>query len=784
MADLFFKFGADTKALDEAIERVKKKISELEDAGTKMNASMARLKGELFDLQSLKDAHDAFNKLIKDSNDLEKSISSLTSKLLGFAAAKALVNLTDWANNLEQTAKAVGMTTAQLIELQQAVTQAGGTALAASRGIEMFYMKLDQARQGGLMQQVAFQRIGITLKELGELDDQALFKKTIEQLSLMPASAARNRIEVELLSKSFRGIPIQQINDALDESKGKFSQYGPVLDDAGKAYRKLEQDITNFKIAILSIFQPLFKAFAELTPTVENFKKIFEALIALFVASRVIAFAESIFLLTKGFTTIVPIINAATAALRGFAAAEVLASNATGIGALINILAKVAAVAAVAGATYFGLDAIIEKNTETNKEAAKVAEDKANADKKLQNTQVFDATAKMTAMIMEQTKAFKANIQAQIDKLKTQDATAGLGEEAKAKMEEELRVREEFRRKIEELNVKLKEAQAAGPAQEVYFQQGALKKAIADLTSAQDSYTKSAGAAALEKAKNNSADQMALLLKEDQIRIQKTLSDIQINIDEMTMSSDQKKIANVQKQTNEYIKLATEKRRAQMGTNTTDEELNNDAVLQKTIKGIKEKQEVVITATQKEIDASRDWSNGWKLAFNEYKQNAQDGASTAKKLFDDATKGMEDVIVNFAKTGKLSFDQLLQTIAEDILRSQIRQLFANLFSAGGMTGGTQGGVSLFGGLGKLLGFADGGVIGTNGPVLVGERGPELISGAAGKTVTPNSAMGTNVTYNINAVDARSFQQMVAQDPSFIYAVTLRGQNMIPGGGFR
>ena len=304
------------------------------------------------------------------------------------------------------------------------------------------------------------------------------------------------------------------------------------------------------------------------------------------------------------------------------------------------------------------------------------------------------------------------------------------------------------------------------------------------MTAAQKGYVTAAGQAAAAKAKNNDADQMTLLLQEDQIKIQKTLADIQISIDEMTLSSDQKKIANVQKQTNEYIKLATEKRRAQLGTNTTDEELNNDAVLQKTIAGIKEKQAVVLESTQKEIDASHDWSNAWKQAFNQYKQDAQDGASTAKRLFDDATKGMEDVIVNFAKTGKLSFDQLLQTIAEDILRSQIKQLFANLFSAGGMTGGTTGGGSLFGTFGKMLGFADGGVIGTNAPVLVGERGPEIISGAAGKTVTPNNAMGTHVTYNINAVDSRSFQQMVAQDPSFIYAVTLRGQNMIPGGGFR
>ena len=191
-------------------------------------------------------------------------------------------------------------------------------------------------------------------------------------------------------------------------------------------------------------------------------------------------------------------------------------------------------------------------------------------------------------------------------------------------------------------------------------------------------------------------------------------------------------------------------------------------------------------ATQTSIDASRSWSNEWQKSINQYVEDAHNGATEAKKLFDDATKGMEDVIVNFAKTGKLSFDQLLTQIAEDLVRSQVKQLCAGLFSSTGLPSVGGGSSSLFAGVGKLLGFAEGGTIPTNGPVLVGEGGPEIISGAAGKTVTPNSeinnASTTHVTYNINAVDSRSFQQMIAQDPSFIYAVTVRGQNMIPGGG--
>ena len=39
---------------------------------------------------------------------------------------------------------------------------------------------------------------------------------------------------------------------------------------------------------------------------------------------------------------------------------------------------------------------------------------------------------------------------------------------------------------------------------------------------------------------------------------------------------------------------------------------------------------------------------------------------------------------------------------------------------------------------------------------------------------------TNVNYTINATSAESFQQLVASDPQFIYAVTQAGARSIPG----
>ncbi len=169
--------------------------------------------------------------------------------------------------------------------------------------------------------------------------------------------------------------------------------------------------------------------------------------------------------------------------------------------------------------------------------------------------------------------------------------------------------------------------------------------------------------------------------------------------------------------------------------------------------------------------AATDWASGWSSAMDDYMTKARDASAVAKDVFTKATSGMEDAIVGFVKTGKFSFKSLINDIAETLLRSQIKQLMANVFGGGG--GGTGGG-NIFGSIGKLLGFANGGIIPTNNPVIVGERGPELLTNAAGNRVIPNDQLGGSVSYYINAVDAPSFQALVAQDPGFIHAVATKG----------
>ena len=182
------------------------------------------------------------------------------------------------------------------------------------------------------------------------------------------------------------------------------------------------------------------------------------------------------------------------------------------------------------------------------------------------------------------------------------------------------------------------------------------------------------------------------------------------------------------------------------------------------------------------LQQSRTFADGWRTAFEEYADAAYNASEIARSQFTTATKGMEDAIVNFAKTGKFEFKGFLSSIVEELLRSNIRQLLTQAFGGVGSGGGSGNILSTLFSAGKsLLGFANGGMIPTNGPVLVGERGPEILTGAGGRGVIPNEALGgsTNITYNINAVDASSFRSLVASDPEFMFAVTEQGRRRMP-----
>jgi lambda family phage tail tape measure protein len=174
---------------------------------------------------------------------------------------------------------------------------------------------------------------------------------------------------------------------------------------------------------------------------------------------------------------------------------------------------------------------------------------------------------------------------------------------------------------------------------------------------------------------------------------------------------------------------------------------------------------------------------GWERAYRQYVETTNNSFNQAGQMFSTLSRGFEDAMVRFVQTGKLSFKDLFNTLIAESVRAQSSKLLTSLLGMGGGGSGFFG--SLFGGIGKIFGFADGGSPPVNRPSLVGERGPELFVPRSAGTIIPNGVgmggqtINTAVTYSIQAVDASSFRTMLARDPEFIHNVAEQGRRQLP-----
>ncbi|QHJ00121.1 phage tail tape measure protein [Xylophilus rhododendri] len=86
-------------------------------------------------------------------------------------------------------------------------------------------------------------------------------------------------------------------------------------------------------------------------------------------------------------------------------------------------------------------------------------------------------------------------------------------------------------------------------------------------------------------------------------------------------------------------------------------------------------------------DRQGDWATGAERAFNRYSEAGANVAGLTETAFSNAFTGLEDALVTFATTGKLSFTGLANSIIADLVRIQLRTEATSLMKgAGGFAG--------------------------------------------------------------------------------------------------
>lgn len=835
-----------------------------------------------------------------------------------------------FADDITDLAAANQLAVGEVLALSEALAQNGGKAENAGRMLQTLANNMDAVNGGNLKTLKSFTDLGVSIKDLGNLTQTELRDKVIDALAGIEDPMERNAKAMAMFGKAAIGVDWKKFAEDQKQGREEQEKFAPALKTAGDAADRLGLIMERTKVAFAQAFEPVFKIISNLNPSVDDLTTKFR------VMGAVLA------VLTAGAT-----VGAVLKLVEAFKLLGLVISR--------NPLVAVAS-AALGLATYFGLGA--SKADDLSKATDGIGEstDKVKRNQDDLNKALADEKDKLSKIGRE----LQNNFDIVLRKYQQEKTNLSLSEDQKAVAEAIAKVDEDAlaakKKAQEEYNSMSLDAQARqkqnlaeelkGIDDRAAKQKKAIQEQIRDNKAYYDaliSFNKDAQVFmdaykarfdALSKEKLDSSTWQERIGLEQKINevtgIRAALNE---RVNKISVVGQYDAIQAIREATKDVSLL--DQGYSEIGTTILDNlqksqyfsklsQADRDTLvanIKTNIEGIGVTAEGTAKTLQGIAERSQSFSAGWTKAFNDYVTNASNAANAAAGIFNKFSSGIEDYFIGRLEGLSGGWKKFLKSMAEEIARSQIKQLLAKLFTglgfgslfgsaAGGIAGGArgqtesspiftkevgtlnkldemrkklkeeagmgapagttpgEGGIwesikttisdfadsvgsfmsSMFSGLGNMIssmvsgigsiisqiggtlfdvvstiggtlwdvisslgsglgdilgglgggggggflsdaisavasffGFANGGVIPTNGPVLVGEKGPELLFGNQGAAVVPLDQMGgaTNITYNINAVDAMSFKQMIAQDPTFLYAVTMQGAKGMP-----
>jgi lambda family phage tail tape measure protein len=708
-----------------------------------ISGSIQSLKSDIADLgQAGGPLGNTINSIIGKLGPLGTAASIAGAAFVGLGARALTL-----AGELSDISGATGVAAGTLMNFRQSVVEAGGKAEDFGQIVAKLNQSVQEAASGNETFQKAFQRLGVFVTDAnGKVrNTEEILRDVVARFQSGQLTAEQYSGAIDILGKNINKLELQKLKAAADPEFTKRTQEIDQYNDA------IDKMIEKFNRLAITIVGTVAKAFNDLGKVMDQY-------------DNKVASAETA-LNQRGLTS-------RAASLPGRPLEQPIGAT-----KLPDFLQR---------RLTEEEKAFLKQRQmyEEQERLMKGYQSRAGTRENPQGTGGFGATPEATLKTREE--SLKKIKVLEIDQAR-QTQLAANSERLSAILQfadQESAIREKTASAIKDIDINI-QAEIAKARLEIYSQERLSEQEKAREFAAKRKEIELKGAADVAKARGQMTEQ----LSREYERIQSIITQSKARVEE------EQRLNDLLDQRNKFINenfAATdmERKRAEDLFNLEQERLK---VLRQ-IALIKDLPEGERLAREREINAIYDqrrektvqqqeadrrltenFSAGFQKAYRQYAEDSRNAFERGARIFRTFTQGMEDAIVQFTKTGKLNFNDLVNTLLEEILRAEIRLLASNIMGAIG--GGSKGGGSSF--LGSLLGFANGGIIPTNGPVIVGERGPELLVGASGNRVIPNGQFGGgSVTYNIQAVDAASFKSLIARDPGFIHAVAQQGARTV------
>ena len=776
-----------------------------------------------------KDVDRSFDALTSKTDKLFGAVSKLKTALLGAALISFGRGAIQAADDLQDLSEASDLSVGKILQLQEALQQAGGKAESTGKLITSFYKSVQEARDGSDETQKSLATLGVTLEMLKSATPEEMLRTAAERLAGIADPAEKTSLALDIFGKSMIGVNPAKFAEALGMTTEEFTKQAASIERAAQLNGEFEKSTTRLRLAFLEAFGPIISGLSKLLELLTKFPIIIQTISIALLAIPGVAVARGLvsafsFVLKGldgirkgaiGAKTAVGSVNQALLAQQNSAVAQALRNKASLAGAIA--LPGAAAVAALSGdrpadtASRSEADgAVAPRRTYDVKSKEAINEAKAAAKEAVRDAKEAKKELEQQLKAVEGLAGnYRRMADTNISRLGTEKEIVGKAKEEADTIKFTADINRRYAEQIAALEEKKKDAKE--PVLKLIDKEISNLEVLKgqEIAAFQTTQKRTSEYARQQQEVKNIVD-----LMEQQAQAAKEIAEFQNQQNQAILSAyelvkAQSEAFKLTAQRAELEKSIQNLRGSEQTTIKELFELENQRKIQleaiqkiqnlpfEGVGGMKQKMQEIndlydarklkieeTAAKTKEEQAS--FAYGWEQAGEKYRNNIKTDAEYAAQQMGNFTKGIEDAFVKFVQTGKISIKDLANSMIADFARVQAQKMLSGIFgNTGGGGGGGMGGI--FGFLGGLF-KANGGQVQGNSPYIVGERGPELFVPQNAGKIVPNNALGggssntvnnTAVTYSIQAVDASSFRSLLARDPEFIHNVSEQGRRSMP-----
>lgn len=208
----------------------------------------------------------AAKKTVSELADKLKIASTIAVGAFSAMAYKAM----EYADRMQDTAKANDVGIASVLQLSRALQQNGGESENAGKLLSSFTSHIDQAAQGSKTAQDAFKRVGVSLKDLASMSNEELMKKTLEGLNAMPDVVGRNAVAMTAFGKAAKNVDFKGMLDDMQQVNPEFEAHAKAVEMAGNMHDRLQKRADQLT---LTFVQGVFPAMNDIVSVFDDLGK-------------------------------------------------------------------------------------------------------------------------------------------------------------------------------------------------------------------------------------------------------------------------------------------------------------------------------------------------------------------------------------------------------------------------------------------------------------------------------------------------------------------------------